>query len=97
MLSSTFTNNKWYRSASGKLYRNKWIFNENVPTPEDIKCIVALVVKYLIKTGFKGHIYEYKNKIYLQRKGGPIGLRLSGSIARIVLLWFNMKMLTAGY
>ena len=35
-----------------------------------------------------------KGKIYVQLKGGPIGLELSGSVARLVLLWFDKTLIS---
>ena len=38
---------------------------------------------------FKGHVYKFQNKIFLQTTGGTIGLELSGSLARLILIWFD--------
>ena len=38
-----------------------------------------------IRTTFGNHIYLYRNTLYRQMRGGPIGLRLTGVVARIVM------------
>ena len=42
---------------------------------------------------FRTHVYEFGGKFYLQKKGGPIGLRSTCAIARIVMLWWDEKFL----
>ena len=75
------------------MYRNKWVPSKYVPTEVEIKSIIAEFVKQVIKMTFNGHVYKFGNKIYLQNKGGPIGLRLSGAVARLVLLWFDDRVI----
>ena len=91
---SAETGPRYYHSSSGKKYIHKWNFlNTHEPSQRQIKTIVALVFKYMMKQVFSGHVYLFKGKIYLQTKGGPIGLEMSGSIARLVLLWFDKTLL----
>ena len=42
----------------------------------------------------ENHIYQFKGKLYLQTSGGgPIGLKLTGVLARIVMHFFDQKYL----
>ena len=41
------------------------------------------------KTTFTLHTYHHSGRFYLQGDSGPIGLRLTCTIARLVLLWFD--------
>ena len=85
--SQAHTNDNWYYSPSGKIFRSKWVNNTfDVPTEREVKIIIALLVKYMIKSVFKGHVYYHNGKIYIQTEGGPIGLELSGSVARLILI-----------
>ena len=43
------------------------------------------VIEILIKVVMRNHSYKFKNKTYKQRKGGAIGLRITGSVCRIVM------------
>ena len=38
-----------------------------------------------VRTTFANHIYMYGNKLYKQMVGGPLGLRLTGVVAHIVM------------
>ena len=49
------------------------------------KRILARVVQTLIETTFNTHVYKWAGKVYKQRKGGPIGLRASGSLAKAAM------------
>ena len=40
---------------------------------------------------FTNHVYIYNGKIYLQSNSGPIGLEITGGIARLILIWFDMQ------
>ena len=39
------------------------------------------------------HIYQFENKVRLQNKGGPIGLRLTGEIADCLMIDWDKKLL----
>ena len=43
------------------------------------------MVQTLIETTFNTHVYRWAGKVYKQRKGGPIGLRASGSLAKAAM------------
>ena len=40
----------------------------------------------MVKLCFEGHVYEFGGVWYQQTKGGPIGLRLSGAVAGLVMI-----------
>jgi hypothetical protein len=44
---------------------------------------------------FKMHTYSFDQKFYLQLQGGPIGLRSSCCVARLVMLWWDDKLVEA--
>ena len=49
------------------------------------------VIEILVSTKFANHFYTYKNELFKQLKGGAIGLRLTGIVARIVMdRWSRM-------
>ena len=37
----------------------------------------------------KTHIYDFEGELRKQRKGGPIGLELTGDIAQIYMIWYD--------
>ena len=41
----------------------------------------------------KNHLYTFDGKVYRQSTGGPIGVELTGILARIVMIWWDKKYL----
>ena len=39
------------------------------------------------------HLYQYDGKVYKQVDGGPIGLEITGVLARLIMLWWDGKFL----
>ena len=53
--------------------------------------ILAKVVKVAVRSVFANHVYRFMGVIYLQLEGGPIGLRLTSIVARVVMdHWASM-------
>jgi hypothetical protein len=75
--------------------QNQWSFPPNVRlTTREKRMIIATVMKIAVLVLFRTHVYEFGGKFFLQRKGGPIGLRSTCCIARIVMLWWDEKLLS---
>ena len=64
----------------------QWIFPRITLTEHEKKTILASVMKVAIITMFNTHIYTFDNAYYLQRKGGPIGLRSTCAVARLTMI-----------
>ena len=47
--------------------------------------VVAEVVSIGVKTMFATHVYSFGGRVFHQMVGGPIGLRSTGAIARVVM------------
>jgi hypothetical protein len=58
-------------------------------TAVEKKMIVAKTLHSAVLAIFKTHTYSFNNKFFLQRVGGPIGLRSTCCVARIVMLWWD--------
>ena len=43
------------------------------------------VLEVMIAATFGCHVYKWGGKLYRQRKGGSIGLRLTGSISKVTM------------
>ena len=59
-----------------------------------MKKITAYVFILGIKSVFSNHMYRIGNKFYLQGDEGPIGLKATGSVARLIMIWWDRKFLT---
>ena len=57
--------------------------------------MISLAIEAGIIAVMSHHVYTFNGKIYLQTEGGPIGLELSGAIARVFMLVWDRKLLTA--
>ena len=47
--------------------------------------ILSKVVKIAVLRVFQNHVYKFNGMTYLQLAGGPIGLRLTSTVARVVM------------
>ena len=52
---------------------------------------MAEVVSLATKSMFRNHYYKFGGKMYHQAQGGPIGLRGTCAIARMVMQLFDIK------
>ena len=57
------------------------------------RMVIATVMKKAVLMLFQSHVYSFGGKFFLQKKGGPIGLRSTCSIARIAMLDWDRKFL----
>ena len=79
--------------GEGKL--EQWVFPRVTLTALEKKMIVAEVMRVAVRTMFRTHVYTFDNKYYLQKKGGPIGVRGTCAVARLTMiewdrLWAKM-------
>ena len=70
-------------------------------TSQQKKLLLTRAVKTAVKVIFKNHVYQFGGVYYLQVSGGPIGLRLTSVVARIVMdrwsLLFLAKLDNSGW
>ena len=72
----------------------QWIFPKVKLTGSEKIDIIAQVNKIITETMFKTHVYTFGGQIFRQAKGGPIGLRSTCSVARLVMKIWDDKWLT---
>ena len=66
---------------------------EKSPTVLQRRKMIGLALEVGIKAVMQTHMYQLDGKIHLQSEGGPIGLELSGSLARVVMLVWDRELL----
>ena len=71
---------------------SQWIFPSVEPTEKEKRMMVATVVEVGVRTVFKTHLYQFGGHTYHQQAGGPIGLRVTGAVARIVMGEWDAKL-----
>ena len=62
-----------------------WRFPKVEYTKHEKKKIVASMVQIGILVMFNTHVYGFNGKTFLQKEGGPIGLRSTCALARVVM------------
>ena len=65
--------------------QEQWVCPKVKLTDENKKEIVAEVARIVTELMFENHLYTFGGKVYRQRKGGPIGLRGTCAIARLIM------------
>ena len=73
--------------------QEQWKFPPVKLTKLEKRLIVATVMRIAVLTLFRTHTYSFGNKFYQQRAGGPIGLRSTCCVARLVMLWWDEELL----
>ena len=63
----------WYPVTPGKL------------TEIQKRQVMASVIQQMVKVTFSTHFYEWEGQIFKQISGGPIGLRATGPVSRILM------------
>ena len=70
-----------------------WSFQDRELTALEKRIVVATVVKIGILEMMNTHMYSFNGKIDLQKLGGPIGLRSTCAVSRIVTNMWDAKWL----
>jgi hypothetical protein len=73
--------------------QEQWEFPNVQLTKREKRMIIAKTMHTSVLTLFKTHCYTFGGKHYLQRHGGPIGLRSTCCIARLVMTWWDKQLL----
>ena len=71
----------------------RWIFPEREATEKEKKHLFAACLEIGVRSAFKLHLYEFGGKVYHQHDGGPIGMRIAGAAAKIVMGEWSIRML----
>ena len=71
---------------------SQWRFPKIKLTEKDKRLLLATVIQMVVKTIFQTHVYQFGGKVYHQKQGGPIGLRATGAISRIVMGDWDLRL-----
>ena len=69
----------------------QWLFPDVVLTEQEKMLLIATIVRIATQAMFDKHFYEFGGRRYQQKGGGPIGLRGTCAVARVVLQLFDTK------
>ena len=63
------------------------------PSGDVVKRMIGEALAVAIRYIMKNHIYMFNGKARLQRKGGPIGLGLTGDVAQVLMCWWDEELI----
>jgi hypothetical protein len=85
MTSKAITGSKTERMES-----NSWIPPSREPTKEECRLMLSIIVSHAVREVMNNHVYQTGGVIRQQTSGGgAIGLRITGEVARIIMLVFD--------
>ena len=73
--------------------QEQWIFPDVILTEDDKRRILGAVVRITVELLFSTHLYTFGGEVFLQTKGGPIGLRATCGVARALMNMWDEKWL----
>ena len=71
-----------------------WKGKRKNPTKIQKKKMIARTMEIIVDTIMSNHYYQFGGKVFKQVEGGPIGLEITGVLARLVMLWWDGKFLS---
>ena len=70
---------------------SKWYKFHRKYTQEEQRLLISKVVQVALEATFSNHIYQCQNNLFRQCKGGGIGARITGVVARVFMdLWMDL-------
>ena len=69
-----------------------WRRARAAPDDEKKKTMFKEALRVALKVVMKNHTYEFARVIRKQREGGPIGMDLTGTIAKIFMKWWDNQL-----
>ena len=82
---------KWIVGERGGQAENLFNEPERRPTAMERRKMFALLLEILVLKVMKNHCYSVNGANKLQLEGGPIGLKLSGALAKVVMLSWSRE------
>ena len=65
--------------------------NEREPSEDEVRKLFTIMIKDVVSFIMRNHVYTFDKKVYKQAKGGPIGLRLTGVLAKLIIIEFGRR------
>ena len=66
-----------------------WTPPREKPDEQKVRQIFTEAMKIALLFIMENHVYTFDNEIKLQSKGGPIGLKLTGILAQVFMVWWD--------
>ncbi len=80
-------------AANAKDRHQPWIFpNLDGVTEETKRKMMVEAMRIVLKALMEKHVYEFAKELKRQRKGGAIGMELTGVVAQIFMVWWDRQL-----
>ena len=79
----------------GGAAENLFFDPERTPTPAERRMTVAIWLELMVMEVMGKHVYSFNGVNRLQLLGGPVGLKLSGALAKLCMLGWSRRFLAA--
>jgi hypothetical protein len=66
--------------------KTEWLKPRRKPTEKEERQMFGKALEMMLRLCMENHLYQFENKVRIQKKGGPIGLKLTGEIADCIML-----------
>ena len=73
--------------------KTEWLKPRRKPTEKEERQMFGKALEMMLRLCMENHLYQFENKVRIQKKGGPIGLKLTGEIADCIMLDWDKKLL----
>ena len=70
-----------------------WETRRETPDEDALRIMMKKVFKIALELLLQKHCYRFNGEIKKQKKGGPIGLDITGVIAKIFMCWWDERLL----
>ena len=70
-----------------------WIEATQQPDEGQKRMMLTEAIRIALNVIMKNHIYEYNQVLRRQSRGGPIGMDLTGTVAKIFMKWWDKQLL----
>ena len=67
----------------------KWNDPAREPTDNEKRAMIMQSIRIILEYIMNNHVYTFANEIKRQKKGGPIGLDITGAIAQVFMIWWD--------
>ena len=71
----------------------EWTKPKRKPTLDEERKLFGKALEIMLVTCMDNHVYQFDDKIRVQEKGGPIGLKLTGEIFDCIMIDWDKQLL----
>ena len=82
------------KNKKPKKKATEWTKPKRAPTEEEERIMFGKALEMMLILCMDNNVYQFQNRVRLQKQGGPIGLKLTGEIADCLMIDWDKKLLS---